>query len=122
MLNVKKLMRIYGTIKGDVSPNVNLEGNFIHSQHLSSFILFTPLEIVFRAMGKLPSGNMDIRIYNEYKVHIRFRMSGQEQELTSLLKREMEELFPGKFILATSTEECFFQIMVEVIDTNFSAD
>lgn len=112
ILNVKKLIRIYGTIQGDVSPKIITSGDYLPSQQLPAFILFTPLEIVFRTVGKLPSGTMDIRIHSRDEVSVRLRIPGQEQELSSRLKSEMEQLFPGKFILETSREEKLYQIRV----------
>lgn len=113
LLNVKKLIRIYGTIRGDVSPEIVIKGDDLLSQQLPAFILFTPLEIVFRTTGKLPSGMIEIRIHSRVEVSVRFRTPGQEQELSSRLKNEMELLFPGKFVLEASREMQLHQIRVK---------
>jgi hypothetical protein len=118
LLNVKKLVRIYETTQGDVSPQIVITGENLPSQQLPAFILFTPLEIVFRTTGKLPSGNIDIMILRRDEVCIRFRMPEQDQELLSRLNSEMEQLFPGKFMLSTSREMQFLQIRVVAISAS----
>jgi hypothetical protein len=112
------LVRIYETTQGDVSPKIVITGENLPSQQLPAFILFTPLEIVFRTIGKLPSGNIDIMILTKDEVCIQFRMPEQKQELSSRLNSEMEQLFPGKFMLSTSRKMQFLKIRVVAISAS----
>jgi hypothetical protein len=111
--NVKRLIRIYETIRGDSFPGTFTVGEGALSQLIPAFILFTPIEIVFRTAETWPSGNLVVRVPNNDEVYIRIGISGRENALSSRLRSEMEELFPGKYEIDISRDEQLFQIQIK---------
>lgn len=120
--NVKKLCKLYHLIYKVNMPRllINLQNPEI--KLIPAFMVFSPLEIVFRTIGSLPDGVIDIMIVGEREVLMDFSMPQVNKELTQILSREVDQLFPGRYFLSVQWEKLNCMITVRELHSKVEID
>ncbi len=96
--NVRRLTKLYSILLSVSLPRIRIEGKDLNLKMLPAFILFSPLEIVFRRYSWLPDSIL-ISIIEAEKVQISWESS--EQPFAGIddvmIRREMDHILPGHF-------------------------
>lgn len=118
--NLKRLLNFYAGLLSFNIPRIRIEGENLSMKMLPSFILFSPLEIIFRKICWIPEGSILISIEEAGTVEIswdsdRFPVKSIDP---GPVNDELNSLYPGRFslMLHTSNDHSSIQIKARLTE------
>jgi hypothetical protein len=101
--NVKRMLSLYAMIYTERMPRLMVEGDDLSMKTMKAFMVFSPLEILFRRRNRLPDGPVSIVIESVEQVRISFPGgNGCSKGEEAVVQEELDQLYPGQFRMLTS--------------------
>jgi len=115
LYNLKRLLNFYSGLLSFELPKIRIEGENLSMKMLPSFILFSPLEILFRKLCLIPEGNILITIEEAGKVEISWESERIPMKNLDVgpVNEELNRLYPGRFSLLLHNLADHFSIQIE---------
>jgi hypothetical protein len=105
--NLKRMFRLYSLLLDTSVPKLRIEGEDLYMKSLPAFILFSPLEIIYRNSRLIPGQDILITLNKGLNVEISWEYDKESKvELdTNILSEEMDMLYPQRFQIESQTSE-----------------
>ena len=99
--NVKKLFRLYSLLMDTDPFRLNIEGDAFSQRQIAAFMLFSPIDIMIRRMGRFPGDQLSIVMENDHSASFSWiaqpnHESGME---ISGLQAGLDQLYPERFVI-----------------------
>lgn len=113
--NLKRLLNFYSGLMFRNMPRIRIEGDNLAMKMLPSFILFSPLEILFRKLCWIPEDNIFITIAESGLVEISWDSGIPPVKRVDLgiIIEELDMLYPDRFSMKLNDSPSQFSIQIE---------